>query len=151
MRTLSPLPCPGPAAPTWPPLRNGEPILTFSPCPTSSTWSNSTFAPASAVSFSTRRTEPSLTRYCLPTVDITAYMIRTELRTSRGARPEKGVQCTDSRDQRQVSANSVLSRASLGAEGGRWAAWGVHRLPFPVSLFRLSQYEFRVCQSPGRR
>src|SRR6187401_611029 len=74
MRTLSPLPWLCTVATTLPPLRNGEPILTLSPCPTSSTLSNSTLAPASAVSFSTRNTEPSLTRYCLPPVEITAYM-----------------------------------------------------------------------------
>src|SRR5512138_3975617 len=74
MRTLSPLPWLCTVATTLPPFRNGEPILTLSPCPTSSTLSNSTLAPASAVSFSTRKTEPSLTRYCLPPVEITAYM-----------------------------------------------------------------------------
>src|SRR5262245_59216343 len=89
MRTLSPLPWLCTVATTLPPLRNGEPILTLSPCPTSSTLSNSTFAPASAVSFSTRRTDPSLTRYCLPPVEITAYM-KPALRTGRGTPARKG-------------------------------------------------------------
>src|SRR6185436_3112718 len=150
MRTLSPLPWLCTVATTLPPLRNGEPILTLSPCPTSSTLSNSTLAPASAVSFSTRKTEPSLTRYCLPPVEITAYM-STRAPEGPGTRPQKGVQCTDSRGQWQVSANSVLSAVSLEAEGGRWAARGVLRLPFPVSWLTLARYELRFCQKPGRR
>src|SRR5687768_12921811 len=50
-------------------------MATSTPSPTSRTWLNSTMAPASASSFSTRTTVPSLTRYCLPPVAMTAYMI----------------------------------------------------------------------------
>src|SRR5271170_673225 len=50
-------------------------MVTEEPAPTSSTWLNSTLAPWSASSFSIRTTAPSWTRYCLPPVAITAYMV----------------------------------------------------------------------------
>ena len=57
------------------PVTYGAPIDTSAPSPIRRTWLNSTVAPASASSFSTRTTVPSLTRYCLPPVAMTAYMI----------------------------------------------------------------------------
>src|SRR5580704_1537593 len=53
----------------------GVPTLTSAPSPTSSTSPNSTVAPGSASSFSTRSTPSLVTRYCLPPVAMTAYMV----------------------------------------------------------------------------
>src|SRR5699024_10105400 len=74
MRTLSPRPWASTSAVTFPPSTFGAPMRTSSPSPTIRTWSISTLAPCSASSFSTRRTSPSVARYCLPPVENTAYM-----------------------------------------------------------------------------
>src|SRR5688572_18825441 len=74
MRTLSLLPCDCTVAVTFAPEMNGEPSFASAPSPKSSTWSNSTDAPASAFNVATRSTVPSCTRYCLPPVAITANM-----------------------------------------------------------------------------
>src|ERR1700733_5545542 len=62
-------------------------MVTEDPAPTSRTWLNSTLAPWSASSFSIRTTAPSWTRYCLPPVAITAYIVATP-RTAGGAAKE---------------------------------------------------------------
>src|SRR5208283_4285508 len=54
-------------------------MVTEEPAPTSSTCLNSTLAPWSASSFSIRTTAPSCTRYCLPPVAITAYMVQLQM------------------------------------------------------------------------
>src|SRR6185436_7105107 len=56
------------------PCTRGAPTFTDSPSPSASTWSSTTSAPTSAVSFSTFTFSPAATRYCLPPVMMTAYM-----------------------------------------------------------------------------
>src|SRR5512142_1617061 len=60
---------------TLPPFSNGLPSFTSAPWPTRSTSPNSTVAPGSASSFSTRSTPSFVTRYCLPPVAMTAYIV----------------------------------------------------------------------------
>ena len=58
------------------PDTSGAPMVTASPSPSISTSPSTTAAPGSPSSFSTTSTSPGLTRYCLPPVLITAYIVR---------------------------------------------------------------------------
>src|ERR1700722_11019100 len=77
MTALSPWPWRTTVASTLVPSTRGEPILTSAPSPTSRTSANSTVSPGRASSFSTFRTVSLVTRYCLPPVAITAYMLNS--------------------------------------------------------------------------
>src|SRR3546814_1311946 len=75
MRTLSARPWPTTFAVTLAPL-SASPTLMPSPSPSMSTLSNVISLPAScSPSSSTRSVSPFITRYCLPPVTRTAYMI----------------------------------------------------------------------------
>src|SRR5690242_2474142 len=71
---LSPRPCAA-MVPFTRALPSEEPALTESPSTTATTRSNSTSAPMSPVRVSTSIDSPGATRYCLPPVSITAYIL----------------------------------------------------------------------------
>src|ERR1700757_171204 len=77
MRILSPRPWAVTSAFTTAPATRGAPTLMVSPLATSSTSSKLMDAPTSAVRLSTLRDSPGATRYCLPPVLITAYIVLT--------------------------------------------------------------------------
>src|SRR5580658_7093867 len=68
-------------------------MVTLTPSPTSRTSANSTVSPGRASSFSTFRTASFVTRYCLPPVAITAYMLNSCNRSVR-ARPRGPLRAT---------------------------------------------------------
>src|SRR5688572_2009325 len=65
-------------------------MVTASPSPSIRTSPNATFAPGSPSSFSTTRMSPGWTRYCLPPVLITAYIVRAfGVDMQNGMRPQE--------------------------------------------------------------
>src|SRR5690606_18937741 len=73
--TLGPRVCSTSSATTFAPETSGAPTLGSPEPPTISTSVNSTLAPASPATFSMVMTSSWATRYCLPPVLMTAYMI----------------------------------------------------------------------------
>src|SRR6266568_1500829 len=106
------------------PATTGRPTLA-SPSPPTSSTSNVSFPPTSASTFSTLRRSPSVTRYCLPPVLITAYIgcsldflgSFAYLATNRAdARPSKPSGRAVLYDRR---AGAVKDSRALIAGGGR--------------------------------
>src|SRR5690606_34020223 len=69
-------------APVAPAMVGAPRVTPLSP-PSISTSPNFTFEPASPSSFSTTMTSPGWTRYCLPPVLITAYMLKPQRNAKR--------------------------------------------------------------------
>src|SRR3990172_8945234 len=75
---------------TRPPFTSGWPVAARSSSATSRTCSNSIVWPGSTSSRSTASSVPSWTRYCLPPLSMTAYMVPLRLSRARGGRREAG-------------------------------------------------------------
>src|SRR6185369_835769 len=75
MRTLGWRPCPTTLATTLAPATSGAPTTRSAPLPIATIWSSLTSWPTSAASRSTLIVSPAATRYCLPPVLMTAYIV----------------------------------------------------------------------------